>query len=861
MNIPTFRFIFLSLLIAFSLTTCKTSQKKDKANAEEFEKIIEEITKEDNIQNDTLPEFVVTPKEPSSKKFPYQPERTKKHDLLHTKLEVSFDWAKRYLYGTATLTLKPYFYPQNTLVLDAKGFDIHHVMMNKQNLSYQYDGKQITIDLGKTFTREQSFTIEIKYTAKPDELPKGGSAAITSDKGLYFINPDGKEPNKPTQIWTQGETEASSCWFPTIDSPNEKTTQEIYITVDKKYKTLSNGLLISSKENPDGTRTDYWKMDLPHAPYLFMMAIGNFAVVKDKWRNIELSYWVEPEYEPYAKKIFGNTPEMIEFFSQKLNYPYPWSKYAQVVVRDYVSGAMENTTASLFMEALQMEDKDLADNNWDFIIAHELFHQWFGDLTTCESWANLPLNEAFANYSEYLWAEYKYGKQEADYQHQKELDGYLQEAASKQEPLIRFHYKDREDTFDAHSYNKGGRVLNMLRRYVGDEAFWASLNLFLTRHKFQAVEAHQLRLCFEEITGEDLNWFFNQWFFSAGHPKLLVEHKYNNGKLTLNVVQTQDTLYTTVFKLPIQIAIWTNGKKQIYPITITKTKQTFEFAVEKQPDLVLFDEEQMLLAEVTHPKTPQEYEFQYYNYPDNYLARFEVFNKYLDKATANHEKILLDALSDSFWNIRLLALGKIADLALHQSNQAIKAKILQIAKNDTKTSVRAEAIKLLASDNPNQYLELLTEGLKANSNLVIGTSLGLYLNSNAPDIAQKVAMFEKSQSSAILTALAEYYVKQKDNTKYDWFVMRSKSASGMARFRLLQLFGQYLAESSAENQQKGVKFFENIGLSSNEPDWARFAAYQALGNLKHIPGAKEIRQKMKETEKDDNLKRLFILME
>jgi aminopeptidase N len=237
----------------------------------------------------------------------YNPSHTFEHDLLHTKIEISFDWAKKHANGKATLTLRPWFYPSKQLTLDAKNFDILSVNFEGKTdqLKYTYNKEQLVIDLGKTFTRTEEFKVVISYVAKPDERENiGGSAAITSDKGLYFINADGKETDKPMQIWTQGETESNSCWFPTVDKPNERCTQEMYITVEDKYKTLSNGLMLSSKKNADGTRTDYWKMDKPHAPYLFMMAIGEFAVVKDKWRGIDVDYYVEPAYEQDAREIY-----------------------------------------------------------------------------------------------------------------------------------------------------------------------------------------------------------------------------------------------------------------------------------------------------------------------------------------------------------------------------------------------------------------------------------------------------------------------------------------------------------------------------------------------------------------------------
>ncbi|MFT6198546.1 MAG: aminopeptidase N, partial [Vicingaceae bacterium] len=433
----------------------------------------------------------------------YRASEKKITDLLHTKLEVSFDWDSAFLFGRANLTLSPYFYPSDSLVLDAKGFEIKEVALldkigKKSPLKYVYDKEFLKIDLGKTYTRLDTYRIFIDYTAMPNKLNAGGSSAITSDKGLYFINNDGKIADKPKQIWTQGETESSSCWFPTIDSPNEKTTQEIYITVDSNYTTLSNGELMFQSENEDGTRTDYWKQNLPHAPYLFMMAIGEFAVAKDKWRGKPVHYFVEKKYADVAKDIYPNTVEMLEFFSNRLGYEYPWDKYHQVVVRDYVSGAMENTGAVIFGDFIQGNRRFLIDNSGEDIVAHEMFHHWFGDLVTCESWSNLPLNESFATYGEYLWNEHKYGKNQADLHIDNDLKVYLGSSRINKETLIRFNYDNHMEMFDAHSYQKGGRVLHMLRNYVGDDAFFESLKVYLTDNEFQTVEIHNLRLAFEK---------------------------------------------------------------------------------------------------------------------------------------------------------------------------------------------------------------------------------------------------------------------------------------------------------------------------------------------------------------------------
>jgi aminopeptidase N len=233
------------------------------------------------------------PEDDSWKKF-YRVTATKYEDLVNTRLEVKFDYDKCYMYGKEWVTLKPHFYPTDTLALDAKGMDIHKVEIVKEGqsvpLKYDYDGMTLRIHLDKTYKYTEKYTLYIDYTSKPNELKvHQGSAAITDAKGLYFINPKGEEKDKPTQIWTQGETESNSVWFPTIDKPNQKTTEEITMTVPAKYVTLSNGLLVGQKLNGDGTRTDHWKMDLPMAPYLFFMGVGDYAIVKDSYKGAPIA--------------------------------------------------------------------------------------------------------------------------------------------------------------------------------------------------------------------------------------------------------------------------------------------------------------------------------------------------------------------------------------------------------------------------------------------------------------------------------------------------------------------------------------------------------------------------------------------
>lgn len=834
---------FLFVLVVLLIVSCSKETTTSKLPVQEVQ-----------VQ---LPEVPIYVPEPTA----YQASYTKVTDLIHTKLQVSFDWEKQYLYGVANLIMRPYFYPQNSVVLDAKGFDIDYVKLNGQLLKFEYDTLKLKVFLDKEYTRDQTFELEIKYTAKPEELEEGGSAAITSDKGLYFINPLGEEQDKPQQIWTQGETEASSCWFPTIDSPNEKTTQEIYITVKNKYRTISNGLLIYSKENLDGTRTDYWKQDKAHAPYLFMMTIGEFAEIKDTWKGKEVHYFVEKEYEEYARGVFGITPELLTFFSDKLGYEYPWDKYYQVAVRDYVSGAMENTSAAIFLEEIQLTDREQLDQNWDYIIAHELFHHWFGDLVTCESWSNLALNESFANYSEYLWFEYKYGSDRADFHGMKEEEEYLSEAQGKQEPIVRYHYHHREDMFDRHSYNKGGRVLHMLRKYVGDDAFFAALKKYLKDNEFTDVEIHELRLAFEDVTGEDLNWFFNQWFLSPGHPELKVEHYFLNDTIYMNVAQLQDSLYTPIYKLPLDIAIWEGGVKEIHSIVIDKAIQQFKFPVKKEADLVLFDAEQQQLGIIIHKKSIKELVYQYHN-AGKFQAREEALERIINTDFATDKfvynpvldstevfEMYFEALKDPFYDLREKAI-KVLSTYNGTDTIRIRNRFVELAEEDEKSSVRAVAISALSKlKNANDYLEIYKEKLQDSSYVVIAAALSAYISTDAEDKSSVIEQYQNEDKYDIVESVAEFFVDSGDTTKLEWFMKKFNDASPRDKIGFSNVIAEYVETLDSTSIDGVVRMAEELALN-HEHLYARFSGYKILWNLDSIEGVFEKRKQVIENEEN-----------
>ncbi len=691
----------------------------------------------------------------------YNASPEKKNELIHTKLRLRFDYSKRQVLGEEWITVKPYFYDQNEIALDAKSMDIHEVSLNDKKLSFEYDSLKLNIQLDKTYTRNQPYTIYIKYTAKPKEVKQKG------EQGLYFINPDGSDKDKPTQIWTQGEMEASSCWFPTIDAPNQKTTQEIELIVPDQFVTLSNGLLKSQTKNSDGTRTDYWKMDLPHAPYLFFVGIGEYEIIEDNWKGKPVNYYVEKEYADYAKGMYGVTTEMLTFFSDITGVEYPWPKYDQISGRDYMNGAMENTTAVLHQHTVNQTDKELADENrWEPVIAHEAFHHWFGNYVTCESWANLTVNESFANYSEYLWKEYKYGRDDAD-AHLDEDSRAYKLGQNEHKNLVRFAYEDKNEMFDVVTYNKGGAILHMLRDYIGFDAFKAGMNLFLTNNQFGTGEAHQLRLAFEEVSGKDLNWFFNQWYFGNGHPKLNIHYGYNDQtrKAVVTIEQTQKDL----FELPIKIGIYHNGNHLTKTIWLKKKKDTFKFEIDGKPDLINLDDDKVLLIERKENKIPENYVFQYNNVK-NYKDRKEALEKTKDLISTNSDvlKMYKKALQDSYYGIRLIALYN-----LNIDNIKVKKETLPIiekmAKNDSKNLVRARSIEILASLEDKSYLPLFQEGLKVNSAAISLASLsGMYEvdPTFAIEYVKKNPM-EIKELDDFSFILAKIYIEGKDESQIE----------------------------------------------------------------------------------------------
>lgn len=690
----------------------------------------------------------------------YQIPPIKKIDIHHVELDLKFNWESEQVIGIATLDISAYNEPQPMISLNARGFEIQEVTYILSDTTYtpnfSYDSSVLAIEPLKPLEKGDTHSVRIKYVANPSQLDAGSGTAITSNQGLYFINPKGEIDGKPRQIWTQGEPECNSAWFPSVDYPHEKFTQDIFLTVKNEFHTISNGKLIYSEAHPDGTRTDYWKQALPHSNYLVMLAIGEFSLVKDSWRDKDVWYYVDAEYATSAKNIFGNTPEMLEFYSTILDHPYPWAKYHQVVVKDFVSGAMENTTAVIHGDFVQLTDRELLDESHEDVIAHELFHHWFGDLVTCESWSQLTLNEGFATYGEYLWKEHKYGLESARHHFQADLKAYLSEASYSPKSLIRNHYNAPDDIFDSHTYQKGGRVLHLLRLELGDSVFFQSLSHYLKQNEFKSVELDDFRRSVEYVSGRSMRWFFDQWFQNEGHPQVSVF--YTQSERDVEIIFAQNQLKTwPTFLVHVPIEVYNkDGVSRKLTFWLDQRNDTFSFELEPGELWYSVDPYGDLLWEFVETKPHDIWKYQLVSGPSFILKERAI--AYLlekDKEFAIGQGSRM--LDDPYWLTRSYGLNLIS--LGHTWNESVKAVLIETTQLDNNPSVRAAAYSALdsLSGGEENFNILYAYGLKDSSYAVMRTCLSILLSRDPCYAQEHVTFLESEKRGSIPSWVSRIY--------------------------------------------------------------------------------------------------------
>ncbi|MGH9787077.1 MAG: M1 family aminopeptidase [Candidatus Acidiferrales bacterium] len=526
--------------------------------------------------------------------------RTRSYDLQHVKLELAtIDWEKREIAGTVTLTLTPLGDGLRQVMVDAAEMKIESAMLGERPLEFTHNNSTLTVTLDRPYNAGEGVEVAIGYRARPR-------------KGLYFTAPDKEYPKKPKQVWTQGESEYNHYWMPVYDFPNEKATSEMIVTVPAEMIAISNGKLVEMREDKAaGTKTFHWREEVPHVSYLISLIVGKFDKHTDDAGGVPVESYVPPGTDKATvARSFEQTAAMIRYYNDWIGIPYPYEKYAQTTVEEFLWGGMENVSATtLYTDTLH--DEAAAPNfTSEGLVAHELVHQWWGDLLTCRDWSHIWLNESFATFFTNLWYEHRYGRDEYDYRRWEDLrDSLKEDREDYRRPIVMPVYVDEMDLFDSHSYPKGALVLDMLRYVLGDAQFQKALRHYAAKHARQSVDTEDLRKAVGEATGQELGWFFAQWLYAAGHPEFAVSSEWqaDTKQLHLTVEQKQKREeMTPLFRMPVEIEVTTAAGTQTFRVDVALERHDFYFTLAERPTRVRFDPGQRLIKTLEFPRSREE---------------------------------------------------------------------------------------------------------------------------------------------------------------------------------------------------------------------------------------------------------------
>jgi aminopeptidase N len=664
--------------------------------------------------------------------------RDRSYHVVHYKIEVSIDDQRRSVSGRVTTTLVPFLPSLDSIEFDAEEMQVNRVSLGKLNLPFDMRPAKLVVHLDKHYSFTDTLAITTEYTCTPR-------------RGLYFVQPDEGYPKKPRQIWTQGEDMDNHFWFPCYDFPNDKATSEVIATVPDRYVLVSNGKLMSDKENKKTkTKTFHWAESKPQSSYLIMFAAGEYAVLKDHVGKLPVEYYVYPQDTTDARICFRETPRMIEFFNKKIGFQYPWEKYAQILLSDFMYGGMENTTATTLLDyATVYGARERIDHPTTSLIAHELAHQWWGDVVTCKDWRHLWLNEGFADYFDLLYEEFSLGGDEFSYMvsHSQQA-GIHADTSLGRKPIVSV------GSYIPNVYARGASVLHMLRFVLGEQLFWRALNHYITKHQFQPVGTNDLKTAIEEATGQNLYWFFDEWLYKAGHPIFDISYRWSDSTKTisLSVKQTQeiDSL-TGVFRTPVDIEVTTPEGVSTHRVEVLSKDTTFTIPGQSKPELVLFDKGNWLLKELRFEKSPEEWRFQAEDAPDP-VDRIVAIQELIKLPDVEDAVPLLVRLSlhDNFWAVReeaVSALGKIKT-----TNDSLRHEIkstLIAGYKDEKSSVRSAAVEALKDYRGDDVMATLHSALEDSSYVVISSALRSFTTVDS--------------ANALATLIAYLYVPSHNN--------------------------------------------------------------------------------------------------
>jgi aminopeptidase N len=661
----------------------------------------------------------------------YNPDRP--GQVEHIFLDLVLDIPQQRYQGTCAIRLNPIRSGIDLLTLDAVNLTIDTVTVDEVSQAFDYDGEQLHIQLQQPTEAGKVITLAIAYRVAHPQ------------RGLYFITPTKHYPNKPTQVWTQGEDEDSRFWFPCFDYPGQLATSEIRVQVPKNLIAISNGELVGTEELKDA-KVYHWRQQDVHPTYLMTLAVGDFAELRDEWQGKPVIYYVEKGKEEEARLSMGKTPRMIEFFSQKFGYPYPFPKYAQVCVDDFIFGGMENTSTTLLTDRCLIDARAAIDNrSTEALVAHELAHQWFGDLVVIKHWSHAWIKEGMASYSEVMWTEQEYGAEEAAYYRLGEARNYLDEDTSRyRRPIVTHVYREAIELYDRHLYEKGACVYHMIRAELGEELFWNAISSFVNDNAHRTVETVDLLRAIEKTTGRNLLFLFDQYVFRGGHPDYKVTYSWdgdsNLAKLTVTQTQAKDKdSRNELFDLKIPIGFGYvggseigdqgsgigdrgsgtdsslvmdpsssarhNGQRttdknksniqhptsQIITVRVCDREQSFYFPLEQKPDFISFDVGNHTLKTVVLEYPIPELKAQLLHDSDP-ISQIHAAEALAKKGGLEAVKALSEAFQqEAFWGVRVEIIKQLASIKLDQAFEGVLAGL-----QDEDARVRRAAVEALA---------------------------------------------------------------------------------------------------------------------------------------------------------------------
>jgi aminopeptidase N len=749
----------------------------------------------------------------------------KEFHMINLSLNFCFNIDKKELFGEATEKIVPLHENYQQIHLDAGNMQIESVTMNGKNMKYNYDDKELTINLEHKYNLTDTLTYTIKYSTFPD-------------RGIFFVLPDSGYPDRIPEIWSQSEDEDAHYWYPCHDYPDDFSTSEMTITAPDDWVVVSNGALQKVEtDKKDSTKTFYWVESVPHVVYLNSIVAGKFKIVKDHYGKIPVYYYVPPKYYEDAKEDFKYEPDILKFYSMVTGYQYPWEKLSLSTVNDFTEGGMENASA------ITLESQTLHDINAEpqgssiSLIAHETAHQWFGDLLTCRSWSNAWLNEGFATFFETLYQRHLFCEDYFSYETNNNHDITINEDNQRRQSTYYFRYKRPDDVFSDYIYQRGASILNMIRGMLGDSLFFKAINHYVHEFQHKNVDTRDFQEAIQEATGKNLDWFFDEWVYKGGHPKFDVNYTYDLQKqqLTLDVSQTQkvDSL-TPVYRMPVGILIETSKRKIDTTITVDSLQNKFEFQVPEKPLMVNFDEDNLLIKEMNFKKSEEELAYQLKKDP-NATGRMWASDQLAKLDTTSAETALINALeNDEFWGVREECAENLGRFITTNSETALISTV-----KDKDERVQEAAINSLANFNGGNISILLKLKFHNEDNPYIKAaavrSLASVDSSKAmPEINEALGMesyrgIVRGGAIAALSIISpeKAYAKAAEYAKYGY-------DSDLRERAITEI--EYLNVNSDSTLQLLEKYGKDPYI------WVRRSAYYALGRLRDkraIPFLKE----------------------